>query len=163
PSPTLLPENETSGCRSASKKSGAWRWAFRFSSLTSTLATRALPVSSPSSRVASKLVSSPVKVATPRYLTAKPTLEWTGSAFQVPTGLTACCCSRVELMRFLPPQRLMGQSSYPTSLRAQVFPGLLTGLTLALACALAFLRNRQRALRGDRVARLEVERVQEAQ
>ena len=41
---------------------------------------RAAPASSPSASDASKSFTAPLKVATPMYLTSKPTLEWTGSA-----------------------------------------------------------------------------------
>src|SRR4051812_8074798 len=60
----LLAEKPTTGCFSASKNSGESRCAWRFSSLTVMLSIFAAPDSVPSSRVASKSVTSPPKVAT---------------------------------------------------------------------------------------------------
>jgi len=76
-SPSRLMFFETkvsSGWRSASKKSGASRWAWRFFSLTWMLSILATPFSWPSSRVASNSGTSPENVAT-AYGTSKPTRE----------------------------------------------------------------------------------------
>ena len=80
-----------SGVRSASKKSGESRCPFRFSSRTSTLSTRTAPYSTGSppelSRVTPKSVKAPRNVATTMCLTENPTLECTGSDFQMPVGI----------------------------------------------------------------------------
>src|SRR5262249_14629519 len=80
-----LEANVNSGCCSASKKSGDCRCAVRFSSLTSTLATRAEPERLSSASLASTSLKEPRKVSA-RYGNANPIVEWTGSRIQVPVG-----------------------------------------------------------------------------
>src|SRR3954452_22689575 len=59
----------------------------------------ALPLSLPSTRLASKSVTSPVNVAT-AYGTSKATREWTVSACHAPVGMP-WVCSMVLITRFL--------------------------------------------------------------
>ena len=85
-----------SGFRSASKKSGDWRWPESCSSFTSTLATRAEPARVEPSSVASKSRKLPRKMLTPAYSTSNATFECTGSAVQmVPAGAMVVVDSRV--------------------------------------------------------------------
>src|SRR5262249_42896222 len=89
----------SSGVRSASKKSGASKCAFRFSSRTWTLSARASPTRVPmptssTSSFASKGANDPRKVP-PAYPISNPTWECTGSSRQEPAGRASCVCVKV--------------------------------------------------------------------